>query len=265
LKRGYVDTPEGQIHYRVEGTGEPLLLLHKVGLSSDQYAEMLPILGKQYYTIAVDILGCGNSDQPPQKYSIEEYARNIIHFMDGLKIRKTNLVGHLMGASLAVEIAAAYPEKVDKVILCSCINLEPELYQKMKDEFQNKRMAFKEDGSHLTDLWKSKYRMFPPPTNLEVIQRTVVDYLNSGLGTRADDLHRALFEWNIESKLSMIKSPTLLLYGRGDSELSRLEATENLIAGCRTKILEATHSFAFWEQPETISRAIIEFLLNPQI
>jgi pimeloyl-ACP methyl ester carboxylesterase len=265
LKSAYVDTPEGQIHYRVEGSGEPLLLLHKVGLSSDQYAEMLPILGKSYYSIAVDILGCGNSDQPPHKYSIEEYAQNIIHFLDSLNIRKTNLAGHLLGASLAAEIASTYPERVDKVVLCSCINLEPELYTKMKNEFRDKRMMFKEDGSHLTDLWKSKYRMFPLTTNLETVQRTVVDYLRSGLGTRADDLHRALFEWDIVPKLSMIKSPTLLLYNRGDSELSQLEATKKLIPRCQTKILETASSFPFWEKPEILSQAIIEFLLNPGV
>jgi pimeloyl-ACP methyl ester carboxylesterase len=265
LKRAYIDTPEGQIHYLVEGNGKSLLLLHKVGLSSDQYTEMLPFLGRSHRTIAIDILGCGNSDQPFRKYSIEEYAQNIIHVLDALDIQKTNVVGHLLGASLAVELAAIYPERVDKVVLCSCINLEPELYKKMKDEFHDKRMMFKDDGSHLTDLWKSKYRMFPPPTRLENVQRTVVDFLRSGLGTRADDLHRALFEWDIEPKLPMIKSPTLLLYSRGDSELSRLEATKKLIPRCQTKILEATHSFPFWEKPETLSQAINEFLLNPGV
>ena len=45
MKRGYVDTPEGQVHYRTEGSGEPILLLHKAGLSSDEYTEMLPFLG----------------------------------------------------------------------------------------------------------------------------------------------------------------------------------------------------------------------------
>lgn len=265
MKRAYVDTPEGQVHYRIVGKGEPLLLLHKVGLSSDQYTEMLPILGRNYLAIAIDLLGCGNSDQPPLKYRLEDYAQNIIHAMDALHITSTNVVGHLLGASLAVEMAAIYPERVDKVVLCSCINLEPELYEKMANEFRDKHMVFKEDGSHLTDLWTSKYRMFHAPTSLENIQRTVVDYLRSGLGIRADDLHRALFEWDIQPKLSMIKSPVLLLYSRGDSELSQLEATKKLIPRCRTKIIETTSSFPFWEKPETISQAIIEFLLNPGV
>ena len=178
MKRAYIDTPEGQIHYRFEGNGEPLLLLHKVGLSSDQYTEVLPILGKNYRTIAIDILGCGNSDQPPHEYRLEDYVRNIILFLDALHIEKTNVVGHLLGASLAVEMAAAYPNRVNKIVLCSCIYPEPELYNRMKNEFHDKRMVFKEDGSHLLDLWKSKYWLLHQPMNLDMVQRTVVDYVN---------------------------------------------------------------------------------------
>jgi pimeloyl-ACP methyl ester carboxylesterase len=265
MKRAYIDTPEGQIHYRIEGRGEPLLLLHKVGLSSDQFTEMLPILGKNYLVIAMDILGCGNSDQPANKFGLEDYARNTIHFLDALKVKKTNVAGHLVGASLAVEMAAAYPERVEKIVLCSCINLEPASYKKMQDEFRNKRMEFREDGSHLVDLWKSKYRMSRPPMSLENVQRTIVDYLRSGLGTRADDLHRALFEWDIETRLPLIKCPTLLLYNRGDSELSGLEATKKLIHKCQTKIIEGPHSFTFWEKPEALSQVIIEFLKNQRV
>ncbi len=249
MKRAYIDTPEGQIHYRFEGNGEPLLLLHKVGLSSDQYTEVLPILGKNYRTIAIDILGCGNSDQPPHEYRLEDYVRNIILFLDALH----------------VEMAAAYPNRVNKIVLCSCIYPEPELYNRMKNEFHDKRMVFKEDGSHLLDLWKSKYWLLHQPMNLDMVQRTVVDYLRSGLGTRADDLHRALFKWEIEPKLRQIKSPTLLLYSRGDSEFSRLEATRKLIPRCQISIIEGPHSFPFWEKPEELAQIIIEFFRNPGV
>jgi pimeloyl-ACP methyl ester carboxylesterase len=56
MKRGYVDTPEGQIHYRYDGSGEPVLLLHKASLSSDEYSEMLLLLGKKYMAIARAIM-----------------------------------------------------------------------------------------------------------------------------------------------------------------------------------------------------------------
>ena len=95
MKRMFADTPDGQIYYRTEGAGEPVLFMHKASLSSEEFTELLPAVGKKYRAIAMDVLGCGNSDQPTFKPQIEDYARNIIHFLDALKIEKTNIVGRL--------------------------------------------------------------------------------------------------------------------------------------------------------------------------
>jgi len=86
LKRGYADTPEGQVHYRTEGSGEPLLLLHKAGLSSDEFTEMLPFLGKSYRAIAMDVLGYGNTDLPKQEPEFDDYVSNIIDFFEEKKL-----------------------------------------------------------------------------------------------------------------------------------------------------------------------------------
>ena len=53
MKRGYADTPHGQIHYMTMGEGEPLLLLHQTG-SSRQYWKLMPLLAGSYRTFAPD-------------------------------------------------------------------------------------------------------------------------------------------------------------------------------------------------------------------
>jgi len=80
MKRGYIDTPEGQIHYRTEGNGESFLLLHKAGLSSDEYTEMLPFLGKSYRAIAMDVLGYGNTDLPEPEPKFDDYVKILCIF-----------------------------------------------------------------------------------------------------------------------------------------------------------------------------------------
>ena len=258
MKRGYIDTPEGQIHYRTEGSGEPVLLLHKAGLSSEEYTEMLPFLGKNYRAIAMDLLGYGNTDQPMQEPKFEDYVGNILHFLDALKIKKTNIVGHLLGSSFAVEIAAVHPERVKKLVLWDAIYLEPEVRKKTQEEYHDERVEFKLDGSHLVKVWKS--RGAKPGANLEMVQRSTVEYLRSGLGATSGVSHRALFAYDIEPKLPRIKCPTLLMYGRGGHLFDRQEAIRKLIPGCQTKILENVGSFPFWEKPEEIAKVIAEFL-----
>ena len=46
MKRAYAEIPEGQIHYRIEGEGEPLLLLHAAVASSNEFAKVIPFLSK---------------------------------------------------------------------------------------------------------------------------------------------------------------------------------------------------------------------------
>jgi pimeloyl-ACP methyl ester carboxylesterase len=84
MKRGYIETPEGQVHYRTEGNGEPLLLLHKAGLSSDEFTEMLPFLGKKYRVVAMDVLGYGNTNMPVPEPDFNDYVNNILHFLDAM-------------------------------------------------------------------------------------------------------------------------------------------------------------------------------------
>ena len=258
MKRGYVDTPEGQVHYRTEGHGEPVLLLHKAGLSSDEYTDMLPFLGKHYQAIAMDTLGYGNTDLPLKEPKFEDYVENIEHFMAAMKLKKINIVGHLLGASFAVEIAAIHPDRVKKLVMWDGIFLEPEVRKKTQEEYSKEHMEFKLDGSHLTDVWKS--RGPKPDTDLRLVQRSAVEYMKSSLGAASGISHRALFAYDIEPKLPMIKCPTLLLYSKGSALFPRQEAIKKLIPNCKTKEMENTGSFPFWEKDEEISKIITEFL-----
>jgi pimeloyl-ACP methyl ester carboxylesterase len=258
MKRGYVETPEGQVHYRTEGSGEPILLLHKAGLSSDEYTEMLPYLGKHFRAIAMDALGYGNTDLPLKEPDFEDYVRNVEHFISTMKLNKINIVGHLLGASFAVEIAAVHPELVKKLVMWDGIFLEPEVRKKTQEEYSKEHIEFKLDGSHLMDIWKS--RGTKPDTNLRLAQRSAVEYMKSSLGAASGISHRALFAYDIEPKLPMIKCPTLLIYSKGSALYPRQQAIKRLIPGCQTKEIENAGPFPFWEKAEEISQVITEFL-----
>ena len=258
MKRGYIDTPEGQVHYRTEGSGEPILLLHKAGLSSDEYTEMLPFLGKYFRAIALDTLGYGNTELPAKEPKFDDYVKNIEHFISSMQLKNINIVGHLLGASFAVEIAAVHPERVKKLVLWDCIFLEPEVRRETQEEYSTEHVEFKSDGSHLIDVWKS--RGPKPDISLKLVQRSAVEYLKSSLGAASGVSHRALFAYDIEPKLPMIKCPTLLLISKGSPLYPRQEAIKNLISRCQTKEIENAGPFPFWEKAEEISKIITEFL-----
>ena len=86
IRRGFVDTPDGQIHYATAGQGKPLLLLHQTPRSWAEYLYVLPIFAEKYWTIAMDTVGFGDSYKPERQATIEGYAQGVIAFLAAMSI-----------------------------------------------------------------------------------------------------------------------------------------------------------------------------------
>lgn len=257
MKRAYVHIGEGQIHYRTEGSGEPLLLLHQTPLSSDEYSLMMPILARKYRVIAMDTPGYGNSDKAPHKYQIEDYARSVINFLDALGINRTSIVGHHTGAAIAVELAVTYPERVDKLILSGCPYYADEMRELLVRDERFQPVEIKEDGSHLMKMWQIA-KSYSPESKPGVWNKVVVNNLKAG--EDAEDGHHAAFRYETQRRLPLIKSPTLVLSGSRDVFYKRVEIIKSLIPQSRTKIIENGGVWIGYEMPGEFAQAILEFL-----
>lgn len=134
VKRAYLDTEDGQILYRIAGEGEPILLLHMVPRSSDEFRELIPILAEKRQVIAMDLMGLGDSDKPPREYSVADYVKNVIELWDNLGIEKSHVLGSVTGGYIAGELAATYPERVNKLILCNVHGFDAEEQEKNRAE-----------------------------------------------------------------------------------------------------------------------------------
>ncbi len=243
MRRGYADTPGGQVHYQIEGSGEPILLLHSLGLSADEYTEIMPFLSRRHRVVAPDFPGYGNSDIPAHAWHLDDYVRNIISFLDTLGIEKASVFGRLTGATVAVAMAVDYPERVNKLILSSCIYAGPEVIAERLDFFSNPkradRMIIKEDGSHLVSYWKDRLSLHF--MNLEMAHRYLINNLERWrFGTRVDERYQAVFSYDIGPKLRALTCPTLLLYGGRDKYLQWLDITRQLTPRCQTEVMEGT-------------------------
>jgi pimeloyl-ACP methyl ester carboxylesterase len=255
MKKAYVDVPMGQIHYLFAGSGRSLVLLHQLPLSSDEYREMIPTIGKHFQALCMDIPGYGKSDEPDRYYEIGDYAECVIQFLDALNIDKASMVGTHSGAAIAVEAAAAYPGRVDRLILNGCPFHPPEVRKARLADSRYAPMEVKEDGSHLARIWETAKGWSPNADPLSW-HRWVVDYLISG----RRDAHKALFRYEIEKRLPLIQCPTLLIYGTEDIFYGRREQTKNLITDGSTRIIQGGGFILGYERPGEFLEAILEFL-----
>jgi len=267
IKRAFLDTEDGQIHYRIGGEGEPLLLLHMNPRSSDEYRELIPILAQQRRVIAMDFMGFGDSDKPPRMYTISDYANTVIALLDELEIEKTSILGNHTGAFVATEVAAACSDRVEKVILGNVAGFGEAGKNKLSELF-NKGFEIQEDGSHLMQRWQARSRYVG---SAELNHRWVLDDFKC--------FNYPLYAvWAVkeycleaEERLSMIKCPTLILWGLDDvQEFERLglAMAENrrfvaqAIPHAQEVELEAGTICMINQLPKEISQIVLEFLNN---
>ena len=163
MKRGYADTPEGQIHYYTHGRGEPLLLLHETPRSARSFAPVMRLLGGRFRCYAVDTLGFGSSDPLPAKATMEDLARSMVHFLDSRKIQRTHVLGFHTGNKIAAAMAAGYPERISKAILIGMTH-SLVVSRKQRDAaimgiVRKYMTAYREspDGAHLLRAWAADY------------------------------------------------------------------------------------------------------------
>lgn len=116
---------ESQIlHYEVLGRGRPVLLLHSWVGSWRYWIPTMQAASIAYRTYALDLWGFGDSAKVPERYSLEEQSNLIDQFMERMGIGRVALVGHGLGALVALLFAQRYPHLVDRV-MAVCAPFEP--------------------------------------------------------------------------------------------------------------------------------------------
>lgn len=115
------------IHYEVLGRGRPVILLHSWIGSWRYWVPTMQHLQLKYRVYALDLYGYGDSGKNPQKYTLEHQAQLLADFTDHLGIEKTALVGHGLGAMVAVEYANQYRDRgrVPRMLVVSAPLFDP--------------------------------------------------------------------------------------------------------------------------------------------
>jgi pimeloyl-ACP methyl ester carboxylesterase len=97
--------------------GAPIVLIHCFGCSLNWWDGMMPLLTRNHRVIRIDLLGHGGSAKPKSGYAIEDQARLGAGALDRLGVQGAVVVGHSLGASVAVSLAQQASELVDRVAI----------------------------------------------------------------------------------------------------------------------------------------------------
>lgn len=104
-----------------EGSGPVVVLLHGIASSYVTFENVVPLIAGSHRVIALDLLGFGASPSPENAtYTVGEHAASVIRTLRRLRLRRpVVLVGHSMGALIAIRVAATRPRWVSKLVVVS--------------------------------------------------------------------------------------------------------------------------------------------------
>lgn len=106
-----------RLHYRVAGTGSPVVLLHGYAQTGHMWLPLVPSLAQRHTVIVPDLRGAGASAKPESGYDKKTLAQDIHALTDSLGFERVRIVGHDIGLMVAYAYAAQFPQAAERVVL----------------------------------------------------------------------------------------------------------------------------------------------------
>ena len=202
-----------KIKYVEAGSGPVVVLLHGLGGNSANWAFNTPALAQKFRVVVPDQVGFGSSDKPLVNYRIGTYVDFLDKFLSELKVERATLVGNSMGGWIAALYALRYPGKVDRLVLADSAGFAP------PKEFDLHALAglnpsTRDEMKRLANLVFFN-PLFKSDAAIDVL---LAQRLSAGDGYTIQRLVESIYRGDdmLDGKLSGIKQPVLLLWGRED-------------------------------------------------
>jgi pimeloyl-ACP methyl ester carboxylesterase len=255
------------------GSGPPLVFIHGLSGSWQNWLEQLPVFARDHRVITFDLPGFGASEMPSDKISISGYGRWVDALLDRLGVGSTPVVGNSMGGFIGAELAIRFPQRVERLVLVSAAGLTIE-HQVAEPVLAALRtldtgltaftgwLASRSDA--LTRRPRSRGLIFgivahhPERLPAALVAEQVRGSGKPGFVPALS----ALTAYPIRDRLGEIACPTLIVWGAEDSLVPVRDADEfaRLIPDSRKVVWPDTGHVAMLERPAAFNRLVAAFL-----
>jgi len=239
----------GVVHYEYFGRGRPLIFIHGWLGSWRYWVPVMDALSEEYRVYAFDLWGFGDSDKSQDRYDLESYTNLLGSFVSELGIHgPVPLIGHALGASVAVAYAREHADEVDRIMAISMPLGVDSVNQRLLSgggSFVN-RVLGRVQGENYESV-KAEYGRTAP----EAIAKSVRSVLRM-------DLHAALRQLDM---------PLLLVYGEQDNvveprDVTRFAGINNTV---RTMLLPQCRHFPMLDRSSQFNRLLQDFLRTSDV
>lgn len=243
--------------YQGDPNGIPVILLHGYTDSWFSFSQVLPLLDQKYRVYTLDQRGHGESDRPAGGYAMQQFAADVVAFMDAMKIKQATIVGHSMGSFVAQHVAAEAPERVRRLVLVATATTV---------HTNDVVRQLQRDVNALTDPVPQKFVYeFQLSTAFQPLSNDFFHtVLKESMKLPAHVWREVMAEMmspDAGVQLKKIKTPTLILWGDRDFfPRSEQDSLVSSIPNARLKVYKDTGHALHWERPEAFAADLKTFM-----
>jgi len=271
LRSGEVDGLT--LHYLVAGRGPAVVLVHGLGGFAETWRRTLEPLAARATVYALDLPGHGRSAKPRAPYDLAWLARVLHGFLQALEIPQASLVGHSLGATVAVTYALVHPGRVERLALLAGVvpgvafrlpwtarlaavpGVGELLGLLARPRLCKAAVAgcfFEPDAAEVDFLVDTRFAERTAP-EARAAWLAIVRGLRTELEARRADYRKAL---------ATLEHPVLLVHGRHDPAVPAAHCAETaeILPRARVRWLEACGHFPQLEHADVVSAWLAEFL-----
>ncbi len=261
------------------GEGPPLVFVHCLAGWWANWLEQLPVFASERRVIALDLPGFGYSPMPrgpasDRSISISSYARLLDGLLDELGVDAAAVVGNSLGGFVSTELAIAFPQRVERLVLISAAGLStyrsPRTTRALNvlHRFEPVLAALAAWGANhaqaiagrpeLRKLALSGFVSHPGRLPGPLMAELVRGSGKPGFTAASE----ALVSYSVRDRLPEIACPTLIVWGDNDRLITAHDADvyAELIPDSRKVVFEDTGHLAMLERPIAFNALLMDFL-----
>ena len=252
-----------ELAYEETGDGSPLVLLHAGIADRRMWDDALPALARHYRVVRLDFRGFGETPLPDGPFV---YAADVRALLEALDVARADVVGVSMGGHVALDLALAHPETVDRLILVGAGIDGWEHDEGLVAAWEAEEVAL-ERGDLDEAAWVNVRTWLVGPTRgaAEVdpsLRRSVFELQRLALAHENPNASGGWLTPSRRARLAHVRAQTLVLVGELDQpdfgRIARFLAEE--IPGARFEELPGVAHLPPLEDPERFARTVLAFL-----
>jgi len=253
-----------RLAWESSGSGPPLLLIQGLAYDRFGWGPGRELLAERFRVLSFDNRGVGESDVPPGPYTTAEMAADAAAVLDASDVERAHVLGVSLGGMIAQELALAFPQRIDRLVLACTTPGGPSAYP-------------------LPQVSVEKFALFPTLPIEEGLRMMIENSLSDESVRERPDLveeiyayrlgHRPTLEgWQFQAvaafgfealdRLGEITAPTLLLHGTADDvvDVRNADLLLERLQNARLERFEGAGHLLMWEQPERFAVTVRTFL-----